>query len=198
MQESLRSTIDCSSPIHRLGVINILEIVFPLPIDQQLITLVRYNVIRAIATNRSILSLHQVTTRYCNKDGGNIQLFPVPTTLPESLRPTELQHSTPHEPWIDLLPSPRMRDNVIRLYDTFDEFDLFRDVVGCVFGGFGDSNIENNGMLVWADPWHASGWELTEGFVHKWKILIEGCYDMLEATNSWRSIRKEELLFVEL
>lgn len=40
------------------------------------------------------------------------------TLLPESLRPTDLQISTPHARWIDILPHPTLRENLIRITTT--------------------------------------------------------------------------------
>lgn len=102
-----------------------------------------------------------------------------------------------------------MRDNAIRLAGSFDGMDLCDDIVGGLYEGFegrsgdssggdGSSRIENNGMLAWSDPWHVSGWELTEGFVRKWSFLLKGCWDMVEATNEWRRLRGEDGLVVEI
>lgn len=143
----------------------------------------------------SILSVEQVRVRdKCILIRGNIELFPAPLTVPESLMPTVLQRTVPHEEWIDLLPSPALRDNIIRLWGTFDIHEYMTDVAGegC------DGTVEKTGMLVWADPWHVRGWELTEGFVKKWKRLLEGCSEMIEATNRWRALRGEEPLVVDV
>jgi hypothetical protein len=84
------------------------------------------------------------------------------------------------------------------LEGTFNNDDLCSDLVGGLYEGFDCPDIEKNGMLVWSDPWHPRGWELTEGFVKKWGFLIRGCREMIEATNTWRSERAEEPLVVEL
>jgi Domain of unknown function (DUF3425) len=171
---------------------------FPLPIDQRLITLVQYNVLRGIATNISLLSLHHIIKDDCSKGKWSMYLFPAPAKLPESLQPTLMQRLVPHEEWIDLIPCPKMRDNAIKLAGTLDHADLCKDVVGGCYEAFGDSDVENNGMIVWNDPWHSSGWELTDGFAKKWAALIEGCDDLINSTNSWRAIRNEDPLITEL
>jgi hypothetical protein len=176
----------------------VVELLFPLPVDQRLLTLVQYNVLRGIATNMSILSLHHLIQEQCEKSAKEMFLFPAPPSLPASLEPTLLQQITPHELWIDLIPSPRMRDNAIRLAGKFDNDDLCADLVGGLYDGFGNGDIANNGLIVWTDPWHPSGWEITAGFARKWAILIEGCSEMMEATNRWRALREEEPLVVEL
>jgi Domain of unknown function (DUF3425) len=173
------------------------QLLFPLSIDH-LITLVQVNVLRGVLTNMSILSLHPIPNPECSKtiQAALLPLFPAPSSIPESLLPTPLQESTPHEPWIDLIPDSTMRDNAIRLAGTFDEHDLCTDLVGGLYEGFND--CENKGMLVWSDPWHSSGWEVTEGFLAKWGFLVKGSPDVLRSTNEWRAVRGEEPLVWEL
>lgn len=91
-----------------------------------------------------------------------------------------------------------MRDNAIMLEGTIDHDDLCSDVIGGLYEGYKDTDIEKNGMLVWSDPWDVTGWELTDGFVKKWGFLVHGCQDMIEATNKWRAARAEEPLVIEL
>ena len=62
----------------------------------------------------------------------------------------------------------------------------------------GESRVEMRGVLVWADPWDASNWELTEGFLRKWGWIFQGATDIIEASNGWRARRGEEGLVVEL
>lgn len=56
----------------------------------------------------------------------------------------------------------------------------------------------SNGVIAWTDPWRPEGWELGEGFVKKWKCILEGCPEMIAATNRWRALRGEEPLVVEV
>lgn len=44
--------------------------------------------------------------------------------IPGNLRPTALQCEVLHHPWIDLLPVPKMRDNLILAEDTYDGAEL--------------------------------------------------------------------------
>lgn len=48
------------------------------------------------------------------------------------------------------------------------------------------------GIVAWTDPWHISGWEMTEEFVIKWSFLFKGCAEMLAVTNGWRAKRGDE------
>jgi hypothetical protein len=176
--------------------VDLQRLILPLPVDQQLIKLVQLNVLRAIATNMSILSLHHLIRDNCTHAKALMTLFPAPSIIPASLMPTMLQQSTPHEGWIDMLPSPRMRDNAIRLRDTFDNLALCADLLGALGKGTQEATFEKNGLLVWSDPWHPRGWEVTEGFLHRWGFLLEGCHDMVESTNYWRAVRHVDPLEV--
>ncbi|KAL3456742.1 hypothetical protein BJX64DRAFT_293837 [Aspergillus heterothallicus] len=42
-------------------------------------------------------------------------------SLPPTLRATAIQRLIPHHPWLDFLPSPQMRDNLIAAGDAYDE-----------------------------------------------------------------------------
>lgn len=175
----------------------------PFPQGQKLRMLVMYNVARAVATNMTILQIPQVVVQD-GRDGdcalvrGDIELFPVPATIPDSLMATELQRTTPHAQWIDLLPHSRFRDNLISLADKYDQCEFLTDCAGDVHGDGRPCVSENGGMLVWAEPWHARGWELTEAFVKKWAFLLEGCEEIIEASNAWRAIRQERPIVIDL
>lgn len=109
--------------------------------------------------------------------------------LPTALQPTDLQHATPHHPWIDLLPMPTMRDNIFRQQlDDLSEENLCHAMRGL-------APDQNPGLLVWRDPWDPSGWEVTEEFAKSWRWVIVGCWDLLHSTNTWRARRGERALF---
>lgn len=59
---------------------------------------------------------------------GLVRSWRQPPDLPENLQPTPLQLTTPHPVWIDRLPFPRMRDNVILLADTIDMVQFYVDL----------------------------------------------------------------------
>jgi len=83
--------------------------------------------------------------------------------VPLPLRPTTLQMTVLHIPWIDRFPFPRMRDNVIQLCcDGFDEDEFFADIFT------GESFTVAPGALSW-DP---AGWKMAEGFRSKWGHLF--------------------------
>lgn len=111
------------------------------------------------------------------------------SNLPTALQPTSLQHSTPHHPWIDLIPMPAMRDNIFRQdVESFDEEELCHAMRG-------QAPENNPGLLVWREPWDPTGWEVTEEFIKSWGWVVVGCMDLLRSTNAWRARRGEKPLF---
>lgn len=170
-----------------------------LPSGKHLALLGRYNLSRATATNMTILGIPSVRVGdACDITRGDIELFQnMPAAVPESLQPTPLQLSTPHEPWVDLFPCPQLRDSIITYAETehFDSNEFMYDAAGrleheCTVG----EEPHEPGMYVWSDPWSAQGWELTENFISKWQCLLVGCDDLLRSTNYWRSLRGEKML----
>jgi hypothetical protein len=153
-----------------------------------------FSPIRAM-TNMTILSLMHRLPLEC---GGafNMDIHPAPKDIPDSLRPTPLQESMPHDPWISMFPSPTLRDNLILSLGTYDEDDLCGDLVGGLYEGFDD--VRNRGLLVWGPPWIPSSWEISEGFARKWGFLLKGCHDVVEATQRYREGRGEDRLVIEV
>ena len=189
---------------------------FPLSSDY-LLTLVQFNVLRALLTNISLLHL---TSIFFPSPFAPPAVAPSPSLIPPALRPTPLQLSTPHLPWIDIFPHPVVRDNLIRAGSAVDDHDVCIDIVGeiCGWGGpcevlgmewdasrvivrdkeEGEPEREMRGVLVWADPWDARNWELTEGFLRKWGWIFRGATDLIDTSNAWREQRGEDRLVVEL
>ncbi|KAH6880003.1 hypothetical protein B0T10DRAFT_540424 [Thelonectria olida] len=110
------------------------------------------------------------------------------TSCPHTLTPTRLQQKIPHHPWIDLFPLPRMRENflVARCEGLSDDEEqrLWDDLI--------ESHGENNwtGFIVWGEPWDSKNWE-------RWGWLLQGCNQLLEATNYWRLQRGEGCISAE-
>ncbi len=171
---------------------------FPLSPDHQLITLIQFNVLRATLTNMAILSILHTIPPECQAALAipASLLFDPPALLPPLLEATPLQRSTAHEAWIDTVPDPAMRDNLIRCGDTCDLDDLCDDLMGGLYEGFNDA--DRRGIMVWSDPWCVESWEISDGFAAKWGFLLRGCHALMDATNRWRELRGEERLLVEV
>lgn len=176
---------------------------FPLSLDH-LIPLIEYNLWRASITNIYILSVFSLLADHeCSSSPALPPLFPRTdgSSVPLSLAPTALQQSTPHEIWIDILPSPQMRDNAIvatragRLSNEALCRDLFRGLCGQGEEATGGDEVR---LLAWTNPWEAAGWEVTEWFLKRYGFLVKGCDDMRRATNRWREERGDEPIVWEV
>ncbi|KAL7789777.1 hypothetical protein V8C37DRAFT_385707 [Trichoderma ceciliae] len=138
--------------------------------------------------------------------------------LPESLAPTNLQLSRPHSPWIDVFPFPEMRDNLIRWENYFNHAgfltDLLGNLISCVTAApprtthallgsraqiasqeeDDDAPTDRRGLILWGEPYQRDSWEVTTGFLRKWSWAVEGCGELIESTNRWRTARGERPL----
>ena len=175
------------------------KIILPLSSDH-LIPLLQYNVLRACLANRKLIScILPDPLNECSSAALHVLPAPsIPQDIPPFLHPTHLQRTVPHEDWIDIVPCPVWRDNIILSSGTFDEDELWSDTIGGLFEGFPNSEIEQRGVVAWSPPWHVSGWEISEGFWRKWGWSLKGCGEALEATNRWRRERREEPLVFEV
>jgi len=113
----------------------------PLPVDQLLLTLVKYNVFRALLENKTIVDC---LTMQCSKINAHAHspyghdtsfprysvVVPMALDLPGCLNPTSIQQSVLHSSWINYLPFPGLRDLLIGREHDFDHADLVNDLVG--------------------------------------------------------------------
>ncbi|KAF5515775.1 hypothetical protein CGCS363_v000008 [Colletotrichum siamense] len=151
-----------------------------------------FNALRALAVNRTLISGILDAPLECDKELIHIIPYPYkPQLLPKALLPTVLQQTVPHGDWIDLFPSPEGRDRLIQASGTFDEDELWADCIGGLYEGFPDDEIKQRGIIAWSPPWEITGWEMSEGFLHKWGWLFRGLPGTLQATNQWRTERGE-------
>lgn len=60
----------------------------------------------------------------------------------------------------------------------------------------GDFTAGRKCLITWDDPSRIESWEVTPGFVRKWGWALEGCQDLIEASNRWRESRNEKLMNV--
>ncbi|KAF7189938.1 hypothetical protein HII31_08760 [Pseudocercospora fuligena] len=81
--------------------------------------------------------------------------------VPGSLRPTDLQITTLHPPWIDRFPFPHMRENFIHLLGVIDPESFLQDIFNmpCF-------TIEPGGA-----PWDPKAWKMEKKFRDKWGYL---------------------------
>jgi hypothetical protein len=117
-------------------------------------SLIKFNVYRALRTNNESLGFDM---GWRTEDGLSPFFRQVTRdsldseSYPPNLRPTALQRTIKHHPWIDLLPLPAMRDNILQRGDDYDDWPLCYDIVE-------DMEHARSGLIVWGDPWDADNW----------------------------------------
>jgi hypothetical protein len=163
------------------------------PRADYLLVLVKFNVFRALFSNGTILGL-STAGEYFDDDANSSFAKSMNTrssflSLPSALQPTRIQCQIPHHPSLDLLPDPQMRDNLIRASGAYDEDALCADLIGLSTYTTGRS-----GLIIWGEPWDLCGWEVTEPFWKHWQWALNGCDELLRATNHWRNKRGEPSL----
>jgi hypothetical protein len=150
---------ECLLPMSEPATTSIPSVVFPLSSDH-LIVLVQYNVLRGSHMNRQLLdhTLKVAFNKPSTTISTNTHVFPRLTahafhTLPLTLRPTQLQSTVSLPHWVDIIPHPRMRDNLINAMGGFDAEVLWVETVGGLFLGFAaDAGAEAKGAMVWDTP----------------------------------------------
>ena len=163
------------------------------PRTDMLLHLIQFNFIKALVQNMGVLGLtsellHDEAISPFNVTGP--WQYDIEPALPASLRPTVIQRAVVHHPWLDLLPIPEMRDNLISAGESYDETQLCLDMKG-----HGGAHTERTGIIVWSDPWDQTGWEVTGPFTRSWGWAVRGCVNLFRSTNSWRARRNEGPLF---
>jgi hypothetical protein len=116
--------------------------------------------------------------------------FPLHPDMPPSLIPTNLRRNRYHSTWINVIPFPRIRDNLIRCEGRFDYEELMQDLTGelmtsirgprrqgtsgtatdpedklplSLSSGLPTDEVTagRNGLIVWGEPHEPQSWEAT-------------------------------------
>ncbi|KAI1349815.1 hypothetical protein F5Y01DRAFT_288172 [Xylaria sp. FL0043] len=120
-------------------------------------------------------------------------------TIKPDLRPWPQQITVGHHPFIDVLPFPSVRANLIGSIGMIDEDEFFRDSLsGLVcWGGTGVSRRNTSGAGT-GTPWDVRSWEAKQWFIQKWWFILGGDEgELIQQTKWWRSLRGEdEELFI--
>ena len=84
-------------------------------------------------------------------------------SLPTSLKPSHLQLSTPHHAYIDMLPSPTLRDRLIAIGPANANTFLTE---ACTM----TCDIEDTGqMVIWGEDWlNEFSWEFSASILERW------------------------------
>lgn len=99
--------------------------------------------------------------------------------LPLLLEPSEIQQTRPHDPLIDALPFPGVRQNIIAQQDSLVIEDIVLSILHFSNLHPGDITDKNN-------------WELLYGFLIAYPQLVD--QNTLDIANRWRATRKEPIL----
>ena len=100
-------------------------------------------------------------------------------TLKPDLRPSSEQISVKHHPYIDILPFPTLRTNLITHQEEIDEDEFFQDMfTGLVcWGGAGigrKDREDSTGYASTVTPWDVRSWEVKVWFLKKHWTLLGG------------------------
>ncbi|KAI5366464.1 hypothetical protein Slin14017_G041040 [Septoria linicola] len=123
---------------------------FPLSTDH-LLHLVQHNVFRAFVSNKR--TLNTLLTGWidappspgtcpisCPRYRDDTTVYPLNPNIPPTLVPTPLQQARLHSFWINSIPFPRVRDNLITSQERFDHWELLQDLIGELMGATPDEN----------------------------------------------------------
>lgn len=102
-------------------------------------------------------------------------------SLPPILKPTPLQRSTPHDPLIDSMPWPSIRDKLIQM-PQFETHSVVIDLIRFLSVGDGDVNTEK-------------AWVLTLPFLIRYPQLIDAA--LLANSNAHRKARGDAELTMD-
>jgi hypothetical protein len=125
-------------------------------------------------------------------------------TLKPDLRPTIEQITVRHHPYIDILPFPMLRNNLITRQEEFDEDEFFHDIlVGLVcWGGSGVGKKDRDTSTGYAStgtPWDVRSWEARAWFLKKyWSLLGGEDGELVRQSEWWRGIRGDDTLDTEV
>ncbi|EEU45340.1 uncharacterized protein NECHADRAFT_40803 [Fusarium vanettenii 77-13-4] len=127
--------------------------------------IVRVNVLAAFAHNATLLGFKfrglccsNLVLPFNQQQGPDLIETVTPSQgCPDWLHPTPLQMTVRHHPWIDLIPIPRLRDNILRTiqHGTHDNTPLAMDILDVR-----DMRSEAACLIVWGESWDPDGWEV--------------------------------------
>ena len=125
-------------------------------------------------------------------------------TLKPDLRPSREQITVKHHPYIDILPFPTLRKNLIAHQEEIDEDEFFNDMLtGLVcWGGAGigrKDREDSTGYASTGTPWDVRSWEARVWFLTKYRTLLGGeDGELVRQSEWWRSMRGDDTLDMEV
>ncbi|KND93764.1 hypothetical protein TOPH_01949 [Tolypocladium ophioglossoides CBS 100239] len=119
-------------------------------------------------------------------------------TLKPDMRPTWEQITYMHPLFIDLLPFPTFRRNLIKNKGAVDKSELYDDLLnGLVcWGGAGVGRRDRDcstGYISTGTPWDSRSWEARTWFLQKYWALLGGDEgELVRQSEWWRNMRGDE------
>lgn len=196
---------------------------------ENILHLVTYNAFRGFLSNKETLAQlvihmipHQGTAEKINimdRLPDSAIIVSTKSSIPPCLLPTNLQMQVPHATWIDFIPFPTMRDNLIATQDQFNHEEFTSDVIGNLMAHVvfeknkthpksrslvaavrpaqdHEDSDDRVGLILWGEPYLSDSWEATPGFLKKWEWAVAGCTELIHATNRWRATRAEQPILI--
>lgn len=81
--------------------------------EHRYLRLVQYSLLRALVENAQLLAIDPVSLADDESLSPWTLANPYPTLAPHDLSPTTIQLRTPHHPYLDMVASPSVRDNIL-------------------------------------------------------------------------------------
>jgi Domain of unknown function (DUF3425) len=119
-------------------------------------------------------------------------------TLKPDLRPSREQITIKHHAYIDVLPFPTLRKNLLARQDEVDEDEFFQDILtGLVcWGGAGmgrRDRADSTGYGSTGTPWDFRSWEAKLWFLKKyWDFLGGEEGELVRQSEWWRGMRGDD------
>ncbi len=157
--------------------------------EHQFMCLSQYSMFRAYVQNASLMEL--AFELFANDESVSpwtiYNPFPEPSAnLPYHLHPTDLQLRTYHHPYLDVIASPFLRDNILIATLSEEQEDQL-----CM-------DLHSNGSItVWgSQPWSSMGWEVSQDFADRWGGILDA--ETIRSSDFWRMERGESPLAIQL
>ncbi|KAH8881072.1 NAD(P)-binding protein [Thozetella sp. PMI_491] len=143
------------------------------PIDPATDT--HFIVMHCMSTSTAFSRIAELLCLACLQDSGFNIRAPA-ATLPPAMAPTSRQQTIPHQPYVDMLPWPSLRNQLLDSLATINEMQFVLDM--------------SDGLKIWGStPWDPLAWEVAPEFARKWWFLMDE--EIMRTTNFWRRQRGE-------
>ncbi len=119
-------------------------------------------------------------------------------TLKPDMRPTREQIIRQHAAFIDVLPFPTLRRNVINSGEAVDLTEFYHDLIDgliCWGGATDRSSVTDSttGDIYAATPWDSRSWEARGWFLRKYWALLGGEEgELVRQSEWWRNMRGDD------